>query len=210
LITTTGLCTTLLLATLPARAQVQNLITFDDLNPSPNPIVQNGYQGLTWTNFGVVNSQQLFNAIGPNGFTNGTVSSPNVVTTLRGGMASIDSPTPFTLDSLDLSGAWNNDLSVTLSGFNPATPLFITQTFVVNATGPTHISPGWAGITTFTILSTGGTNAGFTGSGPQCVLDNLLLTQQGDVSGAPEPGAIPLLAGPITLILACLCRRRRI
>ena len=56
-------------------------LTFDDVpseGPNGKATIPSGYGGLTWTNFGTVNSTFYTSALGPSGYANGTVSGKYV------------------------------------------------------------------------------------------------------------------------------------
>ena len=85
-----------------ARAEV---VTFDDLsdNGLGTPITGT-YPGLTWTNFGVLNTTLFF--LNPSGYQNGTVSAPNVAFN-EGGLSAMTMGSAFTFNSAYFTGAWN-------------------------------------------------------------------------------------------------------
>jgi hypothetical protein len=182
----------------------QTTITFDDLNPSPSgTLIANGYSGFDWINFYAINPS-TFGAT--NGYTNGLVSSPNVAFNGGGIAANLSSTSPFTFNSAYFNAAWNNGLSITVTGFLSGVQED-TLTFIVNSTGPSTLETfNWSNINELTFVSTGGTNAGFNGSGTQFVLDNLEFNQQ--VSPTPEPPAFFLFLGGILFIGIKLLKSR--
>ena len=92
-------------------------IGFDDLTDAGfgTPIT-NGYQGLNWTNWSVLNTAAFTSFFGPSGATPGTVSPPNVAFNPTGGEAIFSQSSPFTLNSADLTAFWRDNLQVTVTG----------------------------------------------------------------------------------------------
>src|SRR5207302_11366702 len=65
------------------------LITFDDLRGDAygnygNRVVPNGYEGMNWNNFGLVDVPSLASIFGPSGYSAGLISSNNVVSSFSG------------------------------------------------------------------------------------------------------------------------------
>src|ERR1051326_4223149 len=68
------------------------VVTFDNLpNSTTGTFIADGYQGLNWTNFGVINAVLASNAFGVSGDNYGMVSSSNVAFNGFGLPAEIDS-----------------------------------------------------------------------------------------------------------------------
>jgi hypothetical protein len=130
----------------------QTLVTFDDipLNNGSGTFLQNNYQGLVWSNFGIVNGVLQHNNFPffTNGYYYGLVSGSNVAFNAAGdpAEAEIDSPgTNFDFLSAYLAGAWRSNLNIEVQGFNGATLLYDT-TVVANATVPTLFAFDYEGI----------------------------------------------------------------
>jgi fibronectin-binding autotransporter adhesin len=121
-----------------AHAQTQT-ITFDDLVDSGGGTqIQNGYAGFDWDNFFVVSSSDAYSLFGPNGYTNGTVSPPNVALNGFGDPASF-APSgggTFSLDSAYLTAAFVDGLQVTVDGYLNGI-IVDSVTFTLNNSGPT-------------------------------------------------------------------------
>ena len=149
------------------------VITFDDL-PAPaagGSVVPNGYSGLNWSNFYYLNGVTY----GASGYQNGVVSPTNVAYNGWGSPASFfASATPFFLRSTYMTGAWNNGLTVTVTGSLNGVQKF-SKVVVVNATGPTLVNFNWAGINQVNISTAGGVSAGFGGAGAHLAMDNLFI-----------------------------------
>ncbi len=92
------------------------LITFDDLSDGgTGTAIADGYQGMNWTNWFVLNTPDFTSIFGPNGATAGTVSAPNIAFNGSGDTA-IFSSQAFTLISADLTAFWRDNLQVTVTG----------------------------------------------------------------------------------------------
>jgi hypothetical protein len=158
-------------------------ITFDDLTDTSagfgGTMIPNGYQGLNWTNWYVLNTPAFtVNANGglPNGALNGTVSLPNVAYNLNGDLA-IFSNNPFTFNSADLTAFWRNGLQVTVTGLLGGV-VQDTITLSLLATGPTFENFNWSNINEVDVLPIAGTGTKiYNGDGTQVAMDNLTITQ---------------------------------
>jgi hypothetical protein len=155
----------------------QVLLTFDDLPtrygvPSHIP---NGYGGLDWSNFGVLDGSLP-------GYVAAVVSPPNVAFG-AGNPATISTPSGlFDLDSAYLTAALNvATLNIQVQGFVGATMLY-NNTYAVNDSGPTLINFNYDGVDSVTFTS-----------GSIFAMDNLTVT-------VPEPSswAIMLLAAVLS------------
>jgi hypothetical protein len=174
----------------------QTVVTFDDLPSSAGGLlITNDYQGLGWTNFGVVNAVLQTNLHGVNGAGYGMVSPSNVAVNAFGLPAEIDSPSSnFNFLSTYLTGAWNSNLNVEVQGFSGATLLYDT-TVVASATSPTLFTFDYLNINGLAFISSGGQSAGFGGgSGEEFVMDNFTF------EFIPEPSSLLLtILGAVTL-----------
>jgi hypothetical protein len=187
----------------PAYAGGAFTYNFDDLSsPLNNGIIQNGYGGLNWSNFGWVNRAYVTANYGPSGYANGTVSGPNVAYNESGDPASITSPSSsFGLVSGYFTGAWNNGLSVTVTGKKGGS-IVDTKTFLVNTTGPTLETFDWSGLDEIDFASSGGTpDAGVDGRGTHFAMDNLTLTP------VPEAGTV-ILFGVLAVGSVLILRKK--
>jgi len=167
-------------------------ITFDDLSDegSGTPIA-NGYQGLSWTNWFVLNTPAFTLGSGPNGFAAGTVSSPNVAFNGSGDDA-IFSNNAFIFNSAYLTAAWRNDLQVTITGKLLGATIDMV-TLSLSATTPTLEIFNWAGIDEIDLSATGGTqDPMYSGDGTEVAMDNLTITTS---IPTPEPSALAILMG---------------
>src|SRR5882724_10163594 len=124
-----------LLGVLPLARSV--VLTFDDLSPgTSNVVVPNGYGGLLWTNFEVLDgSRRPTN----DGYRKGMVSSPNVVFNAFGNSASFSSNGVFDLNSAYVTAAFVNGLQVRVRGL-AGTNLLYDHTYAVVTNAPTFIN----------------------------------------------------------------------
>jgi hypothetical protein len=187
-----------------ARTAAASLITFDDLtdNGFGTPIA-NGYQGLNWTNWQVLNTPLFTANVGPNGAAAGTVSAPNVGFNRFGDLA-IFSDNPFTLVSADLTAFWRDNLQATVTG-KLAGITIDTETLGLSATAPTLETFNWAGIDEVDLSATGGTqHTAYSGDGTEVAVDNLTIT----TSQVPEPSSLAVIGAGLAF-LGLAGRRRK-
>jgi hypothetical protein len=183
----------------------QTVITFDDINtalPGHVTNIPSGYQGLSWSNFNVVNAILEFNSGYRDGYYYGMVSPSNVAFNGLGHPAEIDSPgTNFNFLSTYLTGAWNSNLNIEVEGFN-GTNLLYDQTVVASATNPTLFTFNYMDIDRLYFDSYGGEPAFTPASEYEFVMDNFTF------EFVPEPSSLLLAAlGAVSLVV--FLRRRR-
>ena len=122
-----------------------SLLTFDDLSAGPDGSwahIQNGYGGLQWHNFGVLNGM---NRPVTEGYRRGAVSPDNVAFILHGDPASISRSSPFDLNSAYLTAAFMPELEVAVQGWN-GTTLVYNNTYTLSKTTPTLIDFNYVGV----------------------------------------------------------------
>ncbi len=152
----TALATLFAALSFAASTASAQLITFDDLaDNGSGTAISNGYSGLDWDNFNVLNTASLI----PSGFVNGIASTSNVAYNDQANPATITSPTGFNLVDARFTGAWNNGLQIEVLAFSD-TDTF-SKDFTVDSTGPTDITFNWNNITYVTFSSLGGTNGSY-------------------------------------------------
>jgi hypothetical protein len=111
-------------------------ITFDGLNGSGNgSAITNGYSGLNWTNFNVIDATQ--SSLTNTGYDNS--GATNVAHDVLGYKATISSPTGFTLNSGDFTAAYANNLTIIATATLAGSGLNQSNTFTVSATKPTTL-----------------------------------------------------------------------
>ena len=174
-----------------------SLLTFDEL-PTPQVIpgenygpITNGYGGLRWDNFDVLDG-----AIEPTGrgYHDGMVSPDNVAFNPYGSPASISiAGGLFDLNSAYMSLALNLDtpLNVEVQGYRGATLLY-DNTFTVNRFAPTLLTFDYLGIDRVSFLPS---------PSQEFAMDNLTVT-------IPEPGTVTLLILGTVWLAAGSCRSR--
>ncbi len=171
---TCGAC--LLLFTVSAQAAPapvhfgRELIKFDDLGGSVVPF---GYGTLSWNGFYVLDAVNY--DLNPSGYLAGMKSPNNVL--YSSGSASISSSRyAFILNSAYLTGAWNDNLQVTIQGYYFG-KLVYSRTYTLSAVKPTLITfPGQL-VTEVVFTSFGGTHhGGYPGSGEFLATDNVTAT----------------------------------
>jgi hypothetical protein len=83
---------------------------------------------------------------------------------------------PFNLNSAFLTAAWNDNLNVEARGYLHGALIYDTS-HVLSAVSPTLINFNYRGVDQVVFISSGGTqHPGYTGSGTQFAMDNVILT----------------------------------
>lgn len=159
-----------------------------------------GYGGFTWTNFGLIDGDDVHVN---SGYFNGTVSGEYVAFNSFGTPAgmSVANPNLFDFNGAYITAAWNTGLTVQVDGYLNSV-LVGTQTIIVDTTGPTWWNVGLNGIDELIFSSYGGTNAGLGNPGEQFAMDNFTYDFHQPI---PEPASLTLLG----LGLAGLVARTR-
>jgi hypothetical protein len=180
----------------------QTVVTFDDLHETGSgSYLVNTYQGLSWSNFAVLNAVLSPSVYGLNGYYYGMVSSSNVAVNGIGNPAEIDSLSNFNFLSVYLTGAYNSNLNIEVQGFSGATLLYDT-TVVASATSPTLFTFDYLDVSRLYFSNSGGQPAFATPSAPQFVMDNFAF------EFVPEPSSL-LLTGLGAVTLWAFLKRRR-
>lgn len=183
-----------LLATGAIHASAETL-TFEGFSSMSS--VPNGYGGLNWSNFSVNSPTST------SGYLNGIVSGTSVAYNSFANPASISSSTAFTLNNAFFTGAWNNGLTIHVTGSGVTN---YSTDIVVNTTAPTNYVFNWTGLTSVNFSSFGGTPAGYSGSGAHFAMDNLTI----NVAAVPEPETYALLLAGLGIIGAAARRRKAV
>jgi hypothetical protein len=191
-----GLGFALCLGAAPVAAQAA-VINFDDLACGTGMLIPNGYAGLDWSTFECVDGTAV--SSGNSGYNAGRVSGTNVAYNGYGYPAEFVITAPagakFNFNSVYLTGAWNDDLVVTIEAYRDA-GLVSTTSHTLSATAPTLVTLNLANIDRVRMTSADGTpHPGYPGSGFHFVMDNL------DV-GPASVTAVPTLSEWSLLLLA--------
>jgi len=192
--------TLLIFFTVSSRSQT--VINFDDMSTSTNAVITNGYHGLIWTNFDIINAPLFTKTAGPNGYNYGMVTASNVAFNFGGIPAEIDSfSTNFNFSSAYLTGVWRSNLNIEVQGFG-GTNLLYDTIVVPNATNPTLFTFNYLNINRLTFNSFGGQPAGFAGLGAQFAMDNFTF------EFVPEPSTLLLATLAVVMLWPILKRKR--
>jgi hypothetical protein len=171
-----------------AAGSANELLTFDDIpTGGGNPPIPNGYGGLNWYNFGVLDGLSVPPSYG---YYTGLVSAPNVAFNFYGSPASISvSSGLFDLDSAYLTSALNSQPTqyIQVQGYSGTTMRY-NNTYLVNNTGPTFINFDYLGINSVT----------FTSGAQEFAMDNLTVT-------VPEPNACAFML--MAMVLGGFCAK---
>lgn len=161
-----------------------NTITFDDLNPGSLPgayaSIPNGYNGLQWNNFYVLDVPQ--SGVTDTGYNYGLVSGSNLAFNGAGDAASI-SGASFNLNSAYLTAAVYTTVSLEVQGFVGSTMAY-DNTYILNEESPTLINFNYVCVDEVGFISS---FLGHSGQGYQFAMDDLTITT------VPEPSPWKIL-----------------
>ncbi len=168
----------LFLFTMPAKAPPlpvhigKELLTFDESYLENDLPVPNGYGGLSWGGFDVLDAVNYPEA---SGYTAGWISANNVIVSSESASIYADGYA-FTLNSAYLTAGWNDNLLVKVEGYY-LRKLVYTRTYKLSAVKPSSIKFPTQPVTEVDFTSIGGTHhAGYGGRGGWFLMDNLTVT----------------------------------
>jgi hypothetical protein len=210
-----GVISSLAILVAALDASASTLITFDDLSNPSEPAgdtIANGYAGLNWSNFVVLNATNYPIVSGnASGYPAGIVSPNNVAVNNFGNAATFSSPSgTFNLLSFYATAAWNDDMTLTITGLRGG-GVIDTTSALIQTSGPSFFNLDWLGIDTVTFETSGGVaNPNFCCGGDvqgsrQFALDNVSV----ELNPTPIPAALPLFATGIGAIGLLGWRRKR-
>jgi hypothetical protein len=147
--------------------------------------IANGYSGLNWNNFAVIDGADSPNS----GYQAGTVSSKNAAFNGSGASASF-SGAAFNLNSGNFAAAWNDNLMLEVKGYVGST-LTYDNTYFLSAVSSTLITFNFVDVDQVSFFSSGGTqDINYAYTGTQFVMDNLTIT-----ATVPDAGSSALMLG---------------
>jgi len=208
-VTLLSLGTSLIGAAVTAPAQV-TLFNFDNVASTSYYQISQGspatYNGLVWyapdNDIGIVNPLGFYNISSLSqvagragyGYANGLVSGPNVMDIGDGNSVSAISGQIFDFTSGYFTPAWNDDVTITLNGYNHGN-LIDTTSFTLNSESPTLETLNWTGLTEVVFNNNAAT--------PFISVDNLTF----NLDAVPEPATLALGAAGGAFLL--LFRRKK-
>jgi len=179
-------CVCALLVLAPAASA--DVLTFDDVTTGSFGPIPDGYGGLDWDQFYVLDPV----AVGylkdgfTSGYHNGLVSGDYVAFNVSAHVATA-SDGGFNFLGAYLTGAWTDDLNVTVTGYDDGVQTY-QQTVVADYYLPTWFQFNFLGVDEVTFASYGGRHvSGSYAFGEEFAMDNFTYS-------IPEPSSLSLLA----------------
>lgn len=167
--------------------------------------ISDGYGGLTWDNFFVLNGEDKYSDKPGNGFINGTASGDYVAFNGFAKPAAVElAGGYFDFVGAAFTAAWNDGLKVDIAGFRDGTEVY-SQTVTLDTEFYANLFFNWLKIDQLTFKTYGGTQIGY-GSGHQMVIDNF----QYNVVTTPIPPAFLLMATALVGLGVAGWRRRKL
>jgi hypothetical protein len=193
-----------LVALAPAAARATTL-GFDDVTGDTNAQVPDGYGGLDWDNFWVLDAEAY--GLVPSGYASGVVS-PTYVAVNASGMPAglgVSSPERFDFNGAYLTGAWQDDLGIRVQGYRDGA-LVYDETVYAGAFHPTWFRFDFLDVDRLRFTSFGGTDAGYgIGMGEHFAMDDFTFNE---TAAIPEPATAAGLALAACALGTYLRRRR--
>jgi hypothetical protein len=162
------------------------VLTFDNAIMSSAGPIPNGYGGLNWSNFNALDHANYHGPGSTGGYINGLVSGRYVACNPWAEPALV-SDGYFDFIGAYFTGAWNEDLNITVDGYRDDSLLY-SETVVASYYSPTWYTFDFVNVNKLQFSSFGGIDAdpGDSGQGEHFAMDNFTFV--------PEPTTICLLA----------------
>lgn len=169
------------------------LVTFDDVSTATAAGISDGYQGLNWFNFAVLNTAPSASA----GYANAAVSPSYVAFNNNGTTAMLFGPTlplgsppnpaanDFVFNSAYFTAAYLHGLNIHITGYRDGAQV-AAQTVIADTDAARLSAFDWK-VDALYFTADGGTSAGFGVDAPYFAMDNLRINE------TPEPGTWALL-----------------
>lgn len=181
-------------STLPEMGSAQaTILTFDDISTLWETYIPDGYGGLNWDYFSILNAPEM---APDSGYYNGLVSGNYVAHNDGLNLATINGD-EFTFNGAYLTGAWHDELNVQVEGYLDEELIYST-TVVVDTIEANWFWFNYTDIDELRFTSFGGTtHPGYIDGGEQFAMDNFTFNEP-----IPEPTSLGLLAfGGICLMM---------
>jgi hypothetical protein len=144
--------------------------TFDDITTDNYGAVPNGYLGLNWSGFSLLNAPNYFTQ--DTGYVRGNTSPDYVVFAYGTGTVSGVDDDEFEFVSTTLTAAWNDNLNIDINGYRDGLLIYET-TVIVSDDEPTVFTFNWDDVDEVTFSPYGGTDAGTPGGGAFLAMDDI-------------------------------------
>ena len=139
------------------------------------------YGGFSWGSCGVVRQTS-----GMSGYVTGLVSGNQTMFTSPSGTSSVSAAYPWSFVGAYMTGAWNTNMTVTLTGLLAGATVHSMTFTLGDPTGPTWVNANFTNIDTLRIQASGGTAYWPDGAATHLAIDDFTAL-------VPAPGAVSLL-----------------